>query len=49
MLDREMDRSVSKQILPELEAEIDRLKRAKLSSGPVEDDYQLYFKKSLEF
>lgn len=47
MLDGEMDRSEYKLIVSELEPEMDKLKRAKLSSSSVEDDYQLYFKKGI--
>ncbi len=47
MLDGEMDRSEYKQIVSELEPEMDKLKRAKLSSNSVEDDYQLYFKRGI--
>src|SRR5205809_1066494 len=42
-----MDGSEYKQIVSELEPEIDKLKRAKLSSNSVEDDYQLYFKRRI--
>jgi site-specific DNA recombinase len=47
MLDGEMDRSEYKQIVLELEPEMDKLKRAKLSSNSVEDDYQVYFKEGI--
>lgn len=47
MLDGEMERSEYKQIVSEIEPEIERLKRAKLNMNSVEDEYQLYFKKGI--
>jgi hypothetical protein len=47
MLDGEMERSEYKQILSELEPEIEKLKRQKASATSVEDDYQRYLKGGL--
>lgn len=44
MLDGEMERSKHKQILSELEPELDKLKRKKATAGS-QDDYQLYLVK----
>ncbi len=44
MLDGEMERSEYKQIVSELEPEVEKLKRRKASEGLVEDDYQRYLK-----
>lgn len=45
MLDGEMD----KRVVEELEPEIQKMKRAQLSSNSFEDDYQLYFKRGFAF
>lgn len=47
MLDGEMERSEYKQIVSELEPEIEKLKRLKANAGLVEDDYQRYLKGGL--
>ena len=47
MLDGEMERSEYKQIVSELEPELDKLKRKKATAGSEEDDYQRYLAKGL--
>jgi site-specific DNA recombinase len=47
MLDGEMERIEYKQIVSELEPEIEKLKRKKAAAGTLEDDYQRYLKGGL--